>query len=93
MEKVGRKSVCQPSVHLCLSDLLSHPNLKECPKSLAFQIVHSLFQQRNGYCVIYTVEPLNNRDECFVHCREVVPSLEVEMYGQYIGRKRTACPL
>ena len=25
------------------------------------------------------------RDECFVHCSEVVPSLEVEMYGQYIG--------
>ena len=32
------------------------------------------------------MEPLNNGhigDECFVHCSEVVPSLEVEMYGQY----------
>ena len=31
---------------------------------------------------ISTVEPPNNghiRDECFVHCSEVVPSLEVEM--------------
>ena len=36
-----------------------------------------------------TVEPLNYGhigDECFVHCSEVVPSSEVEMYGQYIGR-------
>ena len=35
---------------------------------------------------IYTVEPLNTGhtgDECFVHCSEVVPSSEVEMY---IGR-------
>ena len=35
------------------------------------------------------VEPLNNGhiwDEHFVHCSEVVPSSEVEMYGQYIGR-------
>ena len=34
----------------------------------------------------YTVEPLNNGhigDEHFVHCSEVVPSSEVEMYGQY----------
>ena len=33
-----------------------------------------------------TVEPLNSghfRDKCFVHCSEVVPSSEVEMYGQY----------
>ena len=43
----------------------------------------------------YTVEPPNNGhigDEHFVHCSEVVPSLEVEMYGQYIGRGRTMCP-
>ena len=36
-----------------------------------------------------TVEPPNNGqvgDECFVHCSEVVPSSEVEMYGQHIGR-------
>ena len=36
-----------------------------------------------------TVEPPNNghvRDEHFVHCSEVVPLSEVEMYGQYIGR-------
>ena len=35
------------------------------------------------------VEPLNNGhvgDEHFVHCSEVVPSSEIEMYGQYIGR-------
>ena len=34
---------------------------------------------------MYTVEPLNNGhvgDEHFVHCLEVVPSSEVEMYGQ-----------
>ena len=34
----------------------------------------------------YTVEALNNGhvgDEHFVHCSEVVPSSEVEMYGQY----------
>ena len=34
----------------------------------------------------YTVEPPINGhvgDEHFVHCSEVVPSLEVEMYGQY----------
>ena len=36
--------------------------------------------------LIAIVEPLNPvRDECFVHCSEVVPSLKVEMYGQYIG--------
>ena len=36
-----------------------------------------------------TVEPPNNGhvgDEHFVHWSEVVPSSEVEMYGQYIGR-------
>ena len=36
----------------------------------------------------YTVEPPNNGhvgDEHFVHCSEVVPSLEVEMYGQLMG--------
>ena len=31
--------------------------------------------------------------EHFVHCSEVVPSLEVEIYGQYIGRGQTVCPL
>ena len=43
-----------------------------------------------------TVEPLINGhiwDEHFVRCSEVVPSSEVEMCGQYIGRGRTACPL
>ena len=38
---------------------------------------------------VYTVEPPNNGhigDEHFVHCSEVVPSSEVEMYGQYVGR-------
>ena len=32
---------------------------------------------------------LNKRhvsDKYFIHCSEVVPSSEVEMYGQYIGR-------
>ena len=36
----------------------------------------------------YTVEPLNNGhggDEHFVHCLEVVPSSEVEMYGQLMA--------
>ena len=35
------------------------------------------------------MEPPNNGhvgDEHIVHCSEVVPSSEVEMYGQYIGR-------
>ena len=42
------------------------------------------------------MEPPNNGhigDEHFVHCSEVVPSSEVEMYGQYKGRGRTVCPL
>ena len=34
-------------------------------------------------CVVYSG---NIGDECFVHCSQVVPSSEVEMYGQYIGR-------
>ena len=45
---------------------------------------------------VYTMEPPNNGqvgDEHFVHCSEVVPSLEIEMYGQYIGRGWTVCPL
>ena len=45
---------------------------------------------------IYTVEPPNNGhtvDEHLVHYSEVVPSSEVEMYGQYIGRGRAVCPL
>ena len=36
----------------------------------------------------YTVEPPNNGhvgDEHFVHCSEVVPSSEVEMYGQLMA--------
>ena len=39
------------------------------------------------HCV-YTVEPPNNGhsgDEHFVHCLEVVPSPEVEMYGQLMA--------
>ena len=46
--------------------------------------------------LLYTVEPPNNGqvgDEHFVHCSEVVPSSVVEMYGQYIGRGQTVCPL
>ena len=45
---------------------------------------------------VYTVEPPNNGhigDKHFVHCSEVVPCSEVEMYGQYIGRGRAFCPL
>ena len=37
---------------------------------------------------MYTVEPLNNGHvggEHFVHCSEVVPSSEVEMYGQLMA--------
>ena len=36
----------------------------------------------------YTVEPPRNGhigDGCFVHCSEVVPSLELEMYDNFIG--------
>ena len=41
------------------------------------------------------MEPPNGDvgDKHFVHCSEVVPCLEVEMYGQYIGRGRAVCPL
>ena len=45
--------------------------------------------QNIRYVYTSTVEPLNNGhigDERFVHCSEVVPSSEVEMYGQHIGR-------
>ena len=38
------------------------------------------------------MEPLNNGhvwDKCFAHCSEVVPSSEVEMHRQYIGRGQT----
>ena len=28
-----------------------------------------------------------------VHCSEVVCCLEVELYGQHIGRGQTVCPL
>ena len=41
-----------------------------------------------GSVLLYTVEPLNNGhggDEHFVHCSEVVPSSEVEMYGQLMA--------
>ena len=40
--------------------------------------------------VYITVEPPNNGRENFVHCSEVVPSSEVEMYT---GRGLTVCPL
>ena len=38
--------------------------------------------------IIIVMEPLNNGhvgDEHFVHCSEVVPSSEVEMYGQLMA--------
>ena len=40
------------------------------------------------FLCIYTVEPLNNGhggDEQFVHCSEVVPLSEIEMYGQLMA--------
>ena len=43
-----------------------------------------------------TVEPPNNGHiggEHLSNCSEVVPYLEVEMYGQYRGRGQTVCPL
>ena len=52
--------------------------------------------QRKQLRYILSVEPPNNghiRDERFIHCSEVIPSSEVEMYGQYIGRGLTVCPL
>ena len=55
----------------------------------------STWQQLEKLQVTIIVEPLNNGhigDEHFVHCSEVVPLSEVEMYGQYIGRG-TVCPL
>ena len=44
------------------------------------------------------MEPPNNGhvgDEHFVHCSEVVPSSEVEMYGQLMegGKQFGGCPL
>ena len=52
----------------------------------------------NYYSFLYTVEPLNNGhggDDHFVHCSEVVPSSEVEMYGQLMAgaRVQAVCPL
>ena len=47
------------------------------------------------YVHVYTVEPPNNGhigDEHFVHCSEVVPSSEVEMYGQLM-EGQAVCPL
>ena len=48
------------------------------------------------YIPYYVVEPLNNGhggDEHFVHCSEVVPSSEVEMYGQLMegGKQFVHC--
>ena len=48
------------------------------------------------FLCIYTVEPLNNGhggDEQFVHCSEVVPLSEVEMYGQLMegGKQFVHC--
>ena len=40
----------------------------------------------SGAVTEYTVEPPNHgciRDKHFVHCSEVVPSSEVEIYGQH----------
>ena len=45
-------------------------------------------------CQRYTVGPPNNGHvgEHFLHCSDVVPSSEVEMFRQYIGRGKH-CPL
>ena len=54
--------------------------------------VNSLTARKPGIILsnfYITVEPPNNGhvgDEHFVHCSDVVPSSEVEMYGQYVGR-------
>ena len=49
------------------------------------------------HSIAYTVEPPNNGHggyEHFVHCLEVVPSSEVEMYGQLMaGGKQFVRPL
>ena len=40
------------------------------------------------------MEPLNNGHVGDKHCSEVVPSSEVEMYGQLMaGGKQAVCPL
>ena len=61
------------------------------------QIIPSVHQLYQGikvgsvvcmYVYVYTVEPLNNGhggDEHFVHCSDVVPSSEVEIYGQLMA--------
>ena len=53
-------------------------------------LMHNTQQHHSGnYLNCHnTVEPLNNGhggDEHFVHCSEVVPSSEVEMYGQLMA--------
>ena len=50
----------------------------------------------NATSFLYSGEPLNNEhggDEHFVHCLEVVPSSEVEMYGQLMAGGKPVCPL
>ena len=49
----------------------------------------STWQQLEKLQVTIIVEPPNNGhivDEHFVHCSEVIPFSEVEMYGQYLSR-------
>ena len=66
----------------------SHQALEPDPR---WRLVLSLFLS-TCYLVALLVEPPNNGhvgDKHFVHCLDVVPSSEIEMYGQYIGRGRT----
>ena len=61
-----------------------------CP----YRTVHYIYI--HTYIYIRTVEPPNNGhvgNEHFVHCSEVVPSSEVEMYGQLMegGKQFVHC--
>ena len=78
------------AVEICVT--ASTGNAQRCPYVHPFKV--NLATTGKTACM-NTVEPLNNRhvgDEHFLHCSEVVPSSEVEMY-MYTGRGKTVCPL
>ena len=74
----------QQPFHVSEYSLLDHPNCKE----VSVYMYHLCTVLLANSVSLYTVEPPNNEigDEHFIHSSEVVPSLEVEIYGQYKGR-------
>ena len=79
-----------PGSYYCQVGLRDHP--EQIPmRSTTTRVSINTSQSEE----LSTVEPLNNGhvgDEHFVHCSEVFPSLEVEMYV-CIGRGQAVCPL